>query len=390
MNSKLGAHFYLRGVLSFIAFFASTYISFGQIDSLSTLDSSKKAIYIPEVLKNNLDSIEQAKSPFTLKRTFYPDIILLNNGDRITGKIISFEQGRLKIDAQGPGVVSIKWYKIKTMGGGSRIFEVEDIDGDIYFGELTFSNRILEFNIYGDSILGISLDHVSKIFPLEEKWYRGLKGNLGGGLSYTKSDNVFRLNAEYNIYYVLSKWRFINELSYISTTINKADPSVRSDLNFQAQYTLPNKWLLYGLNVNSKNDELGIDSRISFGTGGGNSIVQTENQRLILLSGILTNFEKDVDETNTKTNIEWPFTIQHVIFNFENPNLSINTSLSSFVGLTEKSRLRFDGSTDITWEFINNFKLQLSLYYNFDNKDIETKSSSKDYGTVISLLLELK
>ncbi len=76
--------------------------------------------------------------------------------------------------------------------------------------------------------------------------------------------------------------------------------------------------------------------------------------------------------------------------NFENPNISTTTTLTSYVGLTDRSRLRFDGSTDITWEFISNFKLQLSFYYNYDNKPIESKSSSEDFGTVISLLLELK
>jgi len=391
MRLKLGELFYLKGFILFTSIFlASSVYVIAQSDSIPKNDTIKKTDYIPEILISNSDSIEKEAATFTLNRTYYPDTVLLNNGDRITGKIITFEQGRLQIDAQGPGVVSIKWYKIKTFGGGSRIFEVEDNEGTIYFGELKLSNRLLEINIVGDSIRALSLDQISNIFPLEEKWYRGIKGNLGGGLSYTKSDNVFRVNAEYNIYYVLSKWRFINELSYISTTVKKADPSVRLDLNFQAQYTLPHKWLLYGLNVNSRNDELGIDSRISFGAGVGNSIVQSENQRLTLLSGLHTNFERDIDQYATTTNVEWPFSLQHAIYNFENPNLSTTTTLTSYVGLTDRSRLRFDGSTDITWEFINNFKLQLSFYYNYDNKPIELKSSSEDFGTVISLLLELK
>jgi len=58
--------------------------------------------------------------------------------------------------------------------------------------------------------------------------------------------------------------------------------------------------------------------------------------------------------------------------------------------MTEKGRYRFDASTDLTWEFIKNFKLQLSFYYNFDNKVIQGKNTQEDYGYILSLLLDLK
>jgi hypothetical protein len=71
-------------------------------------------------------------------------------------------------------------------------------------------------------------------------------------------------------------------------------PAVGTVIQFTLQefYTLQNKWFLYEQNSFNRNDELGIDAKISFGIGGGNFIVLTEKQKLKVFSGILQNFEK--------------------------------------------------------------------------------------------------
>src|SRR5262245_4144740 len=95
---------------------------------------AQKSDSIPSIPK--LDSLE-AQIADTMKteslrdsrgKVFIPDTVFLKNGDRLTGKILSFEQGRLRLDAQGPGIISIKWHKIVTVSGGNTIFKVEDLN----------------------------------------------------------------------------------------------------------------------------------------------------------------------------------------------------------------------------------------------------------------------
>ena len=100
--------------------------------------------------------------------------------------------------------------------------------------------------------------------------------------------------------------------------------------------------------------------------------------------------EKDIESQQVISNFEWPFTLQHTIYSFESPNLSSSLSATSFVGITEKKRFRFDAGIDLTWEFISDVNLQFSVYYNYDNKVLTGKTTKEDYGTVISLLIELK
>ncbi len=336
------------------------------------------------------DSTSASGIKDTDPRVYIPDTVYLLTGDKITGKIISFEQGRLKIDAQATGVVTIKWNKISSINGGNRIFKVEDVNGEIYKGKLGLSTDTGEVHVLSKLTYGIRMENIVRIYPLESEWYRGIKGTLGAGLNYAKSSDVLTTNAEYNLYYVISKWRFINDFSFVSTSTNSENASVRLSINFQALYALPHKWVLSEINSFSRNDELGVKSRVSFGAGGGNSLIQTDWQRLLLLTGLVENLEKNIETNEVVSNVEWPFTIHHTIYKFAYPNLSSSSSITSFVGVTEKGRYRLDANLDLTWEFVKNFKLQITFYYNYDNKTIEGKDTKKDYGSVISLLLDLK
>jgi len=386
MKANNSIFYFLKISLLIGSFFIYPLIIFSQVAKPVKLNNSPDSSYISQLP----DSSDTLKIKDTDIRVYIPDTVFLLTGDKITGKIISFEQGRLKIDAQATGVVTIKWNKISSVNGGNRIFKVEDIHGVIYKGRIELSPDTGEIHVLSNYVFGVRIENIARIYPLEAEWYRGIKGTLGAGLNYTKSSDVLTTNSEYNLYYVISKWRFINDFSFVSTSTSNEDASIRLAINFQALYALPNRWVLSEINSFSRNDELGVKSRFSFGAGGGNNLVQTDWQRLLMLTGIVVNLEKDIESNSTISNLEWPLTIQHTIYKFAYPNLSSTTSITSFVGITEKDRYRLDASLDLTWEFVKNFKLQLSFYYNYDNKTIEGKNSKKDYGTILSLLLDLK
>jgi hypothetical protein len=383
-----------RASFLFLILFAYPFLIKGQqpnlIDYKPLADSVMLSGIDTVAIISDKDSLASSERSIEKKHEFTADTLFLKNGDKITGKIISLEQGRLKIDAQGPGVVSIKWYKISSIAGGNRLYKIENVDGGIYFGHIECSKDTGKITIANLLKFDISLENISKIFPIEEEWYRGFKGSFGGGLSYAKSTDVLTVNTEYNLYYVLSKWTFINNFSFVSTSTSNEAASLRIQTNLQALYSLPKKWVLSEMNSFNKNDQLGINSRYTFGVQAGNNIVQTEWQKLLALTGVNANFEKDNGQNNEDANLEWPVSIQHTIYKFFRPNLASTTAVTYYTGLTQKGRKRWDLNTDITWEFIKNFKLQLSFYYDYDNKRIEGKTSNSDFGTTLSILIDLK
>ncbi|ESU28237.1 hypothetical protein FLJC2902T_15840 [Flavobacterium limnosediminis JC2902] len=404
---------YLKELI--ITFLVFPMYLYAQIPEKNKIDSLP-SIAQDTLLKNvEVDTTISKKDKKIRKEAFTPDILHLKNGDRLTGKILSFQQGRLSFDAQGPGIVSIKWHKIYSIDGGSKIYKVESIYGEIFIGKITQSQIMGEIIVLTDSgekikssetdglseTAGsgetvapkgtiIKFEDILRIFPLEEKWYEGFKGDIGAGVSYSKSSEVLRVSAESNLFYVISRWRFVNNFSYIATSTESSDYSVRIQENLQEFYSLHKKWVLYQANSFNRNDELGIDAKLSFGFGIGNNLVITERQRLLLFTGFLQNFEDTIETDKLVSNSEWPVTLQHSVYSFISPNLSSTFKLGSYVGITEKDRYRFDMSADLTWEIINNFKIQFTFYYNYDNKNIVGKSTKEDSGTELSLILELK
>jgi hypothetical protein len=363
-----------------------------KVDSLQV----KKNAEVPSHFA--VDSVSNKKLTDTIKNvatvpnkeTVFVDVLYLMNGDKLTGKLISFQQGRLRFDAQGAGMISVKWYKIKSIACGSRIFRVESTKGEIIKGRIIESTNSGEITVLSIPNQNLKIEDVSRIFPLEAEWYKGFKGSLGGGVSYTKSSDVLRINADIDLYYVISRWRFVNTFSYISTSTADSDFSERVQFSLEEFYALKKRWFLYEQNSFYKNDELGINAKVSFGAGAGNNLVLTEIQKLQIFTGILQNFEKDIQINDFDSNIEWQSTLQHTFYSFLKPNLTASTVISSFVGITDNSRYRFDATADLTWEFVKNFKLQLSYYYNYDNKNIQGKNSDTDYGPILSFLLDLK
>ena len=318
------------------------------------------------------------------------DTVLLKNGDRLTGHILSFEQGRLKFDAYGPGVSNIKWHKIAYIHGGSRMYKIEDKHGLRYFGYIVPARDSGYIALSGTPPFSLPLADVVRIYPMEERWYRGFKGDAGAGISFDKASSVLRVNVDYHLYYILSRWNFVNDFSFLETGTRQDDPSYRVHFSLMELYSLPKKWVLSEISSFNRNDELGIRSRISFNLGGGNSPVQTERQRLLALTGFVYVLERDIESQDLVNSQEWAISVQHTIYSFANPNISSTLAATSFVGITEKGRYRLDTKADISWEFITDLKLQFSLYFNYDNKAIEGKTSKQDYGTAISLHLDLK
>ena len=63
----------------------------------------------------------------------------LLNGDRVTGEIKYYKQGRLTVDTTHSSWINVKWNKIQSIES-SKLYDVETIDGVHHFGSLAPSD----------------------------------------------------------------------------------------------------------------------------------------------------------------------------------------------------------------------------------------------------------
>src|SRR5262249_61371886 len=80
-----------------------------------------------------LGALACAPLPFALAAK--TDVVVLRNGDTLTGEVKEVDRGRLTFKTDDMGTLAIEWDKVRRVTAGAT-FEIEDLDGHQYFGSL--------------------------------------------------------------------------------------------------------------------------------------------------------------------------------------------------------------------------------------------------------------
>ena len=129
------------------------------------------------------------------------DVIVLDNGDHLTGEIKSLKNGILSYKTDATETISLKWIHIKSIT--SRFdYQVEVKGGERYFGSLPASGKEGELRIESDSEThDIPLLDIVTIWPIEHGLWKKLDGSINLGLNYTSSNQSVQYNFNGDVSY---------------------------------------------------------------------------------------------------------------------------------------------------------------------------------------------
>jgi len=318
------------------------------------------------------------------------DIIIFNNGDRLTGEIKSLERGRLNFNTDATGTIAIEWDKISKIVSNQYI-QVETDEGTRYFGQLLKSDEsssVLVGTEYGPR----QLDSMEVILmsPIESTLRDALDIDITFGYNFAKAGGV-----EQGTFGIDTAYRTRKRIYSVSasTTLNDSDDqeeSRRSNLRFDYK-RLWQKRRYVSANMNfDRNDELGLDLRSSLGLAGGRFFVQSNSMLLDLQAGMQFSREKLIADPEEVDSIEALFTVNWDWFRFDDPELDWSTSFQVIPNITDWGRVRANFDTSLKWEVINDLKWGITFYSTFDNKNQGGESSSNDYGINTNLTYDLR
>lgn len=316
------------------------------------------------------------------------DVVILNNGDKITGEVKSLRVGILNYKTDNMETVSIQWDKIKSIHT-ENFFEVEVTDGRVFFGSISPSDD------EGMMIVkGVTLEHnlfmkyVVRINRIKESFWDILDGYIKFGFSFTKASQVGQLSLGGN-----AKYR--TKINYSELTLNsiitttESDPTSRKqDLSFTYQHNLDYNWFAAGLASIESNTELGVKLRASLGGGIGNNLIQSGNQWLYGLAGLSFNRELKADQSNPTYNLEGLINAQYQFFKYDHPKASLLTYVNILPSFTDLGRFRFNYNAQLSWEMFIDFYWDLSFYLEYDSEPQSLTASQYDYSIDTSLKYE--
>ncbi len=312
------------------------------------------------------------------------DVIVLVNGDQVTGEIKKLERGMLEYSTDDMGTLSIKWDKIVRITS-NKFFQVELSSGDKFYGtvaEPTDSGTMLVQLIQSYTL---PMESVVKINPIKQTLWSGLDGYIDISLSFKKARHVFDLGAAAEARFRGRKWGFkLNG----NTNFQRQDsvPNIRRDnAALQVERLLANKWSIAVRNEWSGNSEQSLDLRTQFGLTGIWTTVQTNSSLLRISGGVNLNREQYVGSDTAAVSGEGVVGGDFLVFRFDSPKLEVNTSLYAYPSITDLGRVRLQFDSRVSYELLKDFTVSLTFYDSFDSRPPSDIAAKNDYSITFGL-----
>jgi hypothetical protein len=313
------------------------------------------------------------------------DVVVFDNGDRLTGEIKSLERGRLRFKTEATDTISIEWDNVAFLSSDQNI-QVETYEGKRYLGRLKLSPALKTINIEMDGdYLAIDATHVVLMTPIEEKGINRLDGDITAGYNFTKAGEVEQTHLALDVE-LRSEIRLLGLSA--SSSVSDSDEnesSQRHSVKLDYKRFWPNRWLVSGLLSANRNDELGVDLRTSIGGGGGRIVRQTNHSATLLEGGLMLSRENLAGSESDKDTVEAYVTLEWDWFRYDSPELDLSTSLEIIPNLTDTGRVRSEFDISLKWEIINDLFWEISFYDSFDSDPVTAGAEKNDYGVITSL-----
>lgn len=313
------------------------------------------------------------------------DIVVLVNGNIVTGEIKSLEFGTLRYSTDSMGTVKIDWEDIVNVTSNQDL-QIELSDGQRYFGQLTapedrFSVRVKTASAEFD----FTMTDIVRITPIEtaDKFWQRLDGSFSFGLQTQKSSEITTSNLAADISYRTRE--YLVGLRLNSSVTDQPIEGTKARQTFQANYQRfrGNRWFTDWFTGWERNDELGIQSRVSLGGALGRYFVQTNRNQFSLTLGLQAAAEAFTGEDESTTNAEGRIEIRYLHRNLL-PETSVNFTTTIYPLLDDLRKYRAETDLSFRREFVEDLFFEVSVGHSYLS-DPPVDSASTDYAVTTSL-----
>ena len=318
------------------------------------------------------------------------DVIVLKNGDHITGEIEQLEFGLLRLSTDDMGTINIEWGAIASIES-KYVFDVQVVGGLRHSGLIGTSDDGSELVIRDEgSGRSVAVADVVRIEELESGFWQRLSGSMSMGLNYTKSTGIHTSNINISSAYQGDEIKATLDISAAETSSPNTEKSERENLTSTVQFQRERPSFVMLLNTLERNDELGIDARLTTGAGLARYFAQDEDSEIMLFAGAVANQEwtaagdGTLEQDDSQQSLEGALGANWRIFRFGDPDVSLSASAFLYPSLTESGRHRGNLDVSLRREIISDLFFDISFYESYDS-DPPTGGETTDYGFVTSL-----
>jgi putative salt-induced outer membrane protein YdiY len=313
------------------------------------------------------------------------DVVVLRNGDRISGDIHSLEFGILTLSTDNMETLSIEWPAVRSLTSKFE-FAIERRDGTKYYGSIATSADGADLVITSaGGTVRFPMSELERISRFSSRFWDRINGGLSVGFSYSKSSSIQVSNVNFNANYRSTTIDSTVAFSSNTTKDSSGSTTNRELLSGAIQFLRQSRnfWGLLG--SLERDQSLGIDARLTAGAGIGRRFVQTTFSELTGVVGLVGTEEWIVDKPEPRASVEAVAGGSWQVFKFVDPKTRLNLSLYVFPSLTESGRYRSTGDLSLTHKFPHDITVGLTGYLSYDNQPPEAGAEKSDYGITFNL-----
>ena len=312
------------------------------------------------------------------------DVVILGNGDHITGEISTLNRGRLELKTDDMGTLEIEWDNVAHLQAVGQ-FEVAKTDGSLYLGSLspTTAGSLLVATAEGN--VSIPLQEATAIDRIGRSFWAKLDGSVNAGFSYTKSSGIATTTLNSDTEY--RRPAFVFRLAAAATVTehddgDEGDDRASIDLSYLRYRS--NRWFVAAGGTVETNESLGLLLRTQGGASVGQRLINTNSSQLELSGGMVVNEERGVDTEPTK-NIEGLFNFRTSYFSYDGAKTGLDFRFQYYPSLSSWGRQRFQLDASVSTDIWKDLRFALDVYDTFDSEPPGTDADRNDVGIVTSL-----
>ena len=300
------------------------------------------------------------------------DVLILKNGDRITGEVKKLNNGDLEFDAPYSDTnFIIKWNEVERIESNAD-FIAQTSAGDYVTGSVRTdpggSNQVL---VEGETeVLPVGHSELVYLKPVKEGFWGRLNASVDFGLSLTKANDAKQTNIRGTVGYLTEDWSTSVLIDLLRDVRSDAETIKRTEVAGDYRYPFAGNWFGLGTANFLQSIELQLDLRSSVGGGVGNYLVRNNRWIFSALGGALWTNENFIDDPML-TDMSSGEGFAGVELNaFDIGSIDILSSFTVIPSFTESGRVRMDFRTDFQWELIKDLYFRVGFTDNYDNSAI--------------------
>ena len=317
------------------------------------------------------------------------DVVVLKNGDRLTGEIKGLQRGELKIKADYMAeAVRLDWARIERLERKST-FIISLVDGKLFTSVMRLlpsnSNEIPNFVIGSpEDALRVHQSDVLRIIPAAPGFWRRLEGSVDFGFSYTSGNDQYQTQLTATTTYRTGDHSFTASIDSAFSGQPEGDSTARKQFSFDYRKQLTPRFFVGGLFDLLQSDQQSLELRTSIGGLVGLNLLQSEHSRLSVFGGMVGTREKYSASIGTprSTNADALAGVDFNMFRFKTTD--IRSRFSLFPSLTTPGRIRLQASSDLHIKIVKDLYWGFHVYENFDSRP-PVRADKNDLGVSTSL-----